>query len=60
MTWSTSITPFLVGQLSFYLIFAGGKQRVSLKSFEDFWAWFSPGLHKLRHQRHLGAMWQSG
>ena len=33
---------------------------VSVKSYDAFWQWFGPGLHKVRYQRHLCALWQQG
>lgn len=38
----------------------GGQQMIPVKVFEEFWAWFGKGLQKLRYQRHLCSMWQSG
>lgn len=40
--------------------FFGGNSNVTSKQFDDFWAWFSKVLHKLRHQRTLSSMWQNG
>jgi len=33
---------------------------VSQAAFDSFWAWFGKGLQKLRYQRHVCSMWQSG
>eukprot|EP01112_Ceratiomyxa_fruticulosa_P000033 TRINITY_DN0_c7_g1_i1.p1 TRINITY_DN0_c7_g1~~TRINITY_DN0_c7_g1_i1.p1 ORF type:complete len:749 (-),score=149.09 TRINITY_DN0_c7_g1_i1:247-2493(-) len=40
--------------------FFGGKPMVSQQSFDSFWAWFGKNLQKLRYQRHVCSMWQSG
>jgi len=40
--------------------FFGGNAQVTLKQFDEFWNWFGPVLHKLRHQRQLTSMWHSG
>lgn len=34
--------------------------RITLKQFDDFWAWFGPMLHRIRYQRHLCALWTRG
>ncbi len=33
---------------------------VSQASFDSFWGWFGKNLQKLRYQRHVCSMWQSG
>ncbi|KAF2072882.1 hypothetical protein CYY_005806 [Polysphondylium violaceum] len=40
--------------------FFGGKPAISQSSFDAFWIWFGKGLQKLRYQRHVCSMWQSG
>ncbi|PRP75084.1 hypothetical protein PROFUN_03920 [Planoprotostelium fungivorum] len=40
--------------------FFGGNSNITIKMFDDFWAWFGKGLQKLRYQRHLCSMWQHG
>jgi len=40
--------------------FFGGQVMVSQAAFDNFWAWFGKGLQKLRYQRHVCSMWQSG
>jgi len=40
--------------------FFGGKPTISQSSFDAFWIWFGKGLQKLRYQRHVCSMWQSG
>jgi len=33
---------------------------ITTKQFETFWAWFGPGLYRIRYQRHLSPMWVRG
>jgi hypothetical protein len=33
---------------------------VSSKVYDNFWAWFGPGLHKIRYQRHMCPLWVRG
>jgi len=40
--------------------FFGGQMSVTPQMFDDFWAWFGKGLHKIRYGRHLCSMWQAG
>lgn len=40
--------------------FFGGQPMVSQTSFDLFWGWFGKNLQKLRYQRHVCSMWQSG
>ncbi|KYQ91411.1 transcriptional repressor [Tieghemostelium lacteum] len=40
--------------------FFGGKPLISQAAFDSFWVWFGKGLQKLRYQRHVCSMWQSG
>lgn len=40
--------------------FFNGRQVITAKMYDEFWAWFGKGLQKLRYQRHLLPMWQSG
>lgn len=40
--------------------FFGGQAMVSQAAFDLFWGWFGKNLQKLRYQRHVCSMWQSG
>lgn len=40
--------------------FFGGQPMVSQAAFDLFWGWFGKNLQKLRYQRHVCSMWQSG
>lgn len=40
--------------------FFGGQAMVSQGAFDLFWGWFGKNLQKLRYQRHVCSMWQSG
>lgn len=40
--------------------FFGGQTMVSQAAFDLFWGWFGKNLQKLRYQRHVCSMWQSG
>lgn len=37
-----------------------GQGTVTQAAFDQFWGWFGKGLQKLRYQRHVCSMWQSG
>jgi hypothetical protein len=43
-----------------HLKYFGGKQVISQKDYDEFWDWFGKCLQKLRYQRHVASMWQSG
>jgi hypothetical protein len=43
-----------------HLKFFGGRNSVPAKMFDEFWSWFGKGVQKLRYQRYLCQMWQSG
>jgi hypothetical protein len=34
--------------------------KISPKQYDNFWAWFGPGLERIRYQRHLCEMWEKG
>lgn len=38
----------------------GGHPMISQKSFDNFWNWFGKVVQKLRYQRHICGLWQSG
>jgi len=38
----------------------GNQSTVTMRQFEDFWAWYGPMLHRIRYQRHLGPLWTRG
>jgi hypothetical protein len=40
--------------------FFGAQNAVTHAMFDQFWAWFGKNLQKLRYQRHVCSMWQSG
>eukprot|EP01133_Synstelium_polycarpum_P010914 gene10914-12719_t len=40
--------------------FFGGRPSITQTLFDAFWNWFGKGLQKLRYQRHVCSMWQSG
>lgn len=40
--------------------FTGSRQVISAKLFDEFWAWFGKALQRIRYQRHLCSMFQSG
>jgi len=44
----------------FHQKFFGGAPMISQTHFDTFWQWFGKGLQKLRYQRHVCSMWQSG
>jgi len=33
---------------------------ITQKSFDNFWNWFGKGIQKLRYQRHICPLWQTG
>ena len=40
--------------------FFSSQIMISRQMFEDYWKWFGKALHKLRYQRHVCSLWQSG
>jgi len=40
--------------------FFGGQRTITQKAFDNFWTWFGKGIQKLRYQRHICPLWQSG
>lgn len=40
--------------------FFGGQPIVSQKGYDAFWEWFGKAVHKLRYQRHICPLWQTG
>jgi hypothetical protein len=40
--------------------FFGGQTYITPKMYDEFWIWFGKALQKIRYQRHLCSMWQSG
>lgn len=41
-------------------LFLGGTPFISIKMYDQFWLWYGKVLQKLRYQRHIGQLWQSG
>eukprot|EP01119_Soliformovum_irregulare_P020765 TRINITY_DN6781_c0_g1_i2.p1 TRINITY_DN6781_c0_g1~~TRINITY_DN6781_c0_g1_i2.p1 ORF type:complete len:242 (-),score=84.49 TRINITY_DN6781_c0_g1_i2:24-749(-) len=41
-------------------VFFSRKPGILVSEFDNFWKWFSPALHKLRHQRPLAQLYQAG
>jgi len=33
---------------------------ITKKQYDNFWAWFGPGLERIRYQRHLCELWERG
>eukprot|EP01096_Ripella_sp_DP13-Kostka_P016086 TRINITY_DN771_c0_g2_i2.p1 TRINITY_DN771_c0_g2~~TRINITY_DN771_c0_g2_i2.p1 ORF type:complete len:726 (-),score=340.17 TRINITY_DN771_c0_g2_i2:336-2240(-) len=40
--------------------FFDGAPVISTKSYDNFWAWFGKTIKKLRYQRHILPLWQTG
>ncbi|KAL6066876.1 Signal transducer and activator of transcription, variant 2 [Balamuthia mandrillaris] len=40
--------------------FFGGQSMVTQKAYDNFWNWFGKVLQKLRYQRHICPLWQTG
>jgi hypothetical protein len=38
----------------------GGHPMISQKSYDNFWTWFGKVVQKLRYQRHICSLWQTG
>jgi hypothetical protein len=37
-----------------------GVQVIGQKSYDAFWEWFGKAVQKLRYQRHICPLWQTG
>lgn len=40
--------------------FFGGRPRITVRMYDDFWAWFGKCLQTLRFTRHVSALWRHG
>mmetsp|Transcript_19777 Transcript_19777/g.27602 ORF Transcript_19777/g.27602 Transcript_19777/m.27602 type:complete len:637 (+) Transcript_19777:181-2091(+) len=46
--------------LNFFHSKLENKPHIGQKDFEEFWDWFGKAVQKIRYQRHIGSLWQTG
>jgi hypothetical protein len=46
--------------LNYLFQLTGAHNIITQKDFDSFWEWFGKAIQKLRYQRHICSMWQSG
>lgn len=44
----------------FHSKFFESKTHIGQKEYEEFWDWFGKAVQKIRYQRHIGSLWQTG
>jgi hypothetical protein len=37
-----------------------GKSSVTWSDYDQFWGWFGDAIHRVRHDKKIGTLWQSG